>query len=413
MNPAPDAAPHRKHVHPMRRATLRTGLTLGLTTVAASSTLLLGLAGPASAASPFQTGDVAVYRVGTGTGALTSASTAVSIDEYSPTGTLVQSIPMPTAASGSNKPMTASGTATSEGELTLSANGQYLLATGYDAAPGVASIASTTATADPRVIGRIDTSGNVDTSTALTDADSGNNPRSAVSTDGTSLWLSGAVGIAATTLGASTSTPLSTQNTRQLEIANNQLYFSSSSGSFKGIGTVGSGLPTSGTQTLTLLPGNPDGGNGPYAFVLTTLGTGTTPDTLYIAENNTGAILKFGLVSGSWVAEGSITGLSGLTGLTAYVSGGTATLFATTPGTLYKAVDSSGAGGTLSGSATAIASAGTNEAFRGVAPVPTPLPAQTPEVPFALALPVVSALLLGGSFYALHRRRGTWRVTGS
>jgi hypothetical protein len=48
-----------------------------------------------------------------------------------------------------------------------------------------------------------------------------------------------------------------------------------------------------------------------------------------------------------------------------------------------------------------------------VAPVPTPLPAQTPEVPFALALPVVSALLLGGSFYALHRRRGTWRVTGS
>jgi hypothetical protein len=26
---------------------------------------------------------------------------------------------------------------------------------------------------------------------------------------------------------------------------------------------------------------------------------------------------------------------------------------------------------------------------------------------------VVSALLLGGSFYALHRRRGTWRVTGS
>jgi hypothetical protein len=93
----------------------------------------------------FTPGDVVVYRTGTGSAALSSASTAVFLDEYTPSGTLVQSIALPTTTSGSNNPLTASGSATSEGELTLSSNGQNLLLTGYDATTGVASIASTNA----------------------------------------------------------------------------------------------------------------------------------------------------------------------------------------------------------------------------------------------------------------------------
>jgi hypothetical protein len=71
----------------------------------------------------FTPGDIVVYQVGTGAAALTSAATATFLDEYSPTGTLVQSIPLPTAVSGSQLPLTNSGTATSEGQLSLSVNG--------------------------------------------------------------------------------------------------------------------------------------------------------------------------------------------------------------------------------------------------------------------------------------------------
>jgi hypothetical protein len=376
-----------------------------------TSVMVLGFAGPVFASTPFQTGDVAVYRVGTGTGTLSSTSAAVFIDEYSPTGTLVQSIPMPTTASGSNKPMVASGSATSEGELTLSSDGNLLVATGYDAATGVASIASTASTAVPRVIGLIDGTGKVDTSTALTDADTGNNPRSAVTTDGTTLWLAGAVDIRSTTPGASTSTAVATQNTRQIEIFNNQLYFSSASGSFHTVGTVGTGLPTSGPQTLTALPGTPDNGGSPYAYVLMTLGSGSTPDTLYIADNGNGTVMKFGLVSGNWVAEGSITGMSGLTGLTGSGSGGTATLFATTPSHLYKMTDTTGATGTVSGTATSIASAATNEAFRGVAFAPAQPADEAPEVPVVVALPIAAGLVFGGAIFISRRRRGTKGTT--
>ena len=82
---------------------------------------------------PFTPGDLVVYRVGTGSGALGSTATAVFLDEYSPTGTLVQSIAASTADSGSTHILTAGGTATSEGELNLSPNGQFLTLTGYDA----------------------------------------------------------------------------------------------------------------------------------------------------------------------------------------------------------------------------------------------------------------------------------------
>lgn len=82
----------------------------------------------------FTPGDLVIYRVGTGATSLSSAATAVFLDEYTATRVLVQSIALPTADSGSNQTLTASGTATSEGLLTLSADGRYLELTGYNAA---------------------------------------------------------------------------------------------------------------------------------------------------------------------------------------------------------------------------------------------------------------------------------------
>lgn len=55
----------------------------------------------------------------------------------------------------------------SEGLLTLSANGEYLIETGYDAVLGTAKVGETTDTSVPRTIGRVSASGEVNTSTAL------------------------------------------------------------------------------------------------------------------------------------------------------------------------------------------------------------------------------------------------------
>jgi hypothetical protein len=135
--------------------------------------------------------NLVVYRVGNGSAALNSNATAVFLDEFTPAGALVQSIAMPTAVNGSHKRLTASGTATSEGFLTRSQDGRYLVLPGYDAAPGTGSISTSLSTTINRVIGRVDASGVVDTTTALTDAMSGGNPRGASSTNGTDLWISG------------------------------------------------------------------------------------------------------------------------------------------------------------------------------------------------------------------------------
>ncbi len=104
---------------------------------------------PKPAAASFSAGNLVVYRVGTGAAALNNASTAVFLDEYTPSGTLVQSIPLPTADSGANQTLTAAGNATSEGLLTRSTDGSYIVLTGYDVAPGTASVAGTASATVP------------------------------------------------------------------------------------------------------------------------------------------------------------------------------------------------------------------------------------------------------------------------
>ena len=335
-----------------------------------------------NATPAFAAGDVVVYRVGDGSTSLSGSGAPIFLDEYSPTGALLSSVPLPTAAEGADKPIVGSGSATSEGGLTLSANGQYLVATGYDAAVGISGLSSSAAATIPRTIARVDASGNVDTTTALTDFADGNNPRSAVSNDGSEFWVGGAAGgVRYAALGASTSTSLVSstfKNVRQLEIADGQLY-TSADPTKAGItvATVGAGLPTSGTNAVTNLPfaSTASAPAEPYAYSLLTLGTGAAPDTLYAADNSLGAVVKYGLVDGSWVQQGSVP-VANITGLTANDASGTVTIYATasgsdgTSGTLYKITDASGIGGTLSGTAAVIASTPAGEAFRGVAFAP-------------------------------------------
>lgn len=299
----------------------------------------------------------------------------------------MQSIALPTSVSGTNKRLVASGTATSEGLLTLSGDSRYLLLAGYDADPGTSSIASTTSANVNRVIGRVDSNGNIDTTTALTDFSSANNPRSVTSTSGSDLWVTGAAtGIAYTTLGSTTSTQLSTTvtNIRAANIFNGQLYISTSSGSSVRLGTVSTGTPTTSGQTITNLPGFPTTGS-PYSFFLADLTPSVAGvDTLYVADDTANQIQKYALVGTNWSVKGTVAATS-VRGLTGSVSGTTVTLYGTTGGSsatgggsLYKLTDTSGYNESITGTISTIATAAANTAFRGVAFAP--VAASTPTV---------------------------------
>lgn len=347
-------------------------------------------------AAPFTPGNLVVYRVGSGTGNLVNTGNPVYLDEYTPSGTLVQSIELPTTNNGAQKQLIASGTATSEGILTRSPDGRYLLLTGYASSiPSASSLSSTAATAVPRVIALVDADGNIDTATALTDFASANTPRSAVTADGTTIWIAGGSGIHVTTLGATTSTQLASLNSRQVNIFTDQLYLSSGSGTntFRGVNTVGSGLPTMGSPTLTRLPGLTDTTNpSTYGFFFADLDAGVAGiDTLYVADDAAGALRKFSLVSGSWTANGVIgVDADDYRGLTGVVVGADVTLYATRKGgssvtgggELVSLTDSSGYNGAFSGTPTLLKSASSNTAFRGVAltPITVTVPPQPPTI---------------------------------
>jgi hypothetical protein len=319
----------------------------------------------------FTPGNLVIYRVGTGTGALGSTGTAVFLDEYTPTGTLVQSIAMPTADAGSNQTLTASGSSTSEGLLDLSSDGRYLILTGYDTPVGGQTSGATSSTV-ARVIGRVDATGAIDTTTAL-NAFSGGNIRGATSTDGTTFWAtSNNAGILTTTLGSTTGTIISNtpSNLRGVDIFADQLYISASTGTTR-IATVGSGTPTTSGQTIANIPGGPTTGS-PYQFVFLDLSADVPGvDTLYYSDDGVGTapppagIYKYTLSGGTWVADGFVAAAS-VRGLTASVSGSTVSLYATSATNLYFLSDPSGYDGTLTGTVVSRATASTNTAFRGI-----------------------------------------------
>jgi hypothetical protein len=322
----------------------------------------------------FTTGNLVVYRVGDGSAALTSSATAIFLDEYSPTGTLVQSVALPTATSGSNNPITASGTATSEGFITRSTNGSYLVFTGYNAVPTTTT--PNTSTTITRIVGRIDNAGNINTTTSLTPDYQGSNIRAVASDNGTNIWTSGTASSAAnggvhyTTLGSTTGTQVSSSvtNTRAIAIFNGQLYITSSSGAFR-MAAVGTGLPNTTGQTIVNLPNFTTSTGSPYGFFFADLNSSIPGvDVLYVADDGSGTgIQKYSFDGTNWNANGNISTVTTTRGLTGVVSGSTVTLYTVNGTGLYSLVDNTGYNATITASPTLLASAPTNTAFRGVA----------------------------------------------
>lgn len=332
-----------------------------------------------SNAAQFTPGNIVVVRVGS-TGSLVNTGSPVFLDEYTPAGTFVQSIALPTTVSGLNKQLILSGVATSEGFSTLSADGRYIILTGYGRdLGGSGSLAGTSGATVNRVVGRVDIFGNVNTETGLTDYADGNNPRSGTSADGTAFWVTGGAGgvryVAA--VGNSTSTQLSTGSTnlRIVNIFSGQLYASTGSGSLR-VTTVGTGLPTTAGQTITNLPGVQSTGTSPYGYFFADLDAGVAGnDVLYVAYDDANGLTKYSLVGGTWTSNG-IVGIAAdaYRGLTGSVSGTTVTLYATRKGgstatgggELVSLVDASGYNGAFAGTPTLLATAAANTAFRGI-----------------------------------------------
>ncbi len=330
---------------------------------------------------PFTAGDLVVVRVGTGTGSLVNTGNPVYLDEYAIDGTLVQSIALPVAANATNHPFVLGGTSTTEGALNRSADRRFLALAGYATAPGGStSLGGSSSSTINRVVARVDFTGAIDTSTALSDWASGQSPRSAVTDDGADFWVAGGGGgVRLAALGATTSASISTTvtNLRVIGIADGQLYVSTASGSAVRIGSVGTGLPTTSGNVIANLPGFPTAGSPNGYFFADLDATVPGVDTLYVADDGTsGGLQKYSLVGGAWTLNGSITA-SGVRGVTGVVNGGTVTLFATTGassasggGALYKFADPTGYNGVVSGLATTLVTAAANTAFRGIAFAP-------------------------------------------
>ncbi|HEU4326790.1 MAG TPA: CARDB domain-containing protein [Roseiflexaceae bacterium] len=352
-------------------------------------------------AAAFTAGNLVVVRVGDGSATLTNASTAVFLDEFSPSGTPVQSIGLPTSTSGGNAALTMSGSATSEGTLARSPNGAYLTLAGYDAAPGTAGIGATASATTNRIIGRIDSSGAINTTTRISDGYNTDNIRAAVTDDGTGFWASGNGAtntggvryVAFGSSGASTQLSTSVTNTRVPGIFGGQLYVSASSGTFRGVSTVGSGLPTTGGQTIAGLPGFPTAsGPSSYSFVLFDLSAAVAGlDTAYVADDRSiasgGGLQKWTFNGSTWtlaytLSSGLAGGLRGLTG----ISGANPVLYATTADASANklvTITDTGAGAAF----TTLATAPTNTIFRGVALAPV---APQPDLAVAVSGPATA-----------------------
>ncbi|MEI6624673.1 MAG: hypothetical protein WCP28_22520, partial [Actinomycetes bacterium] len=256
----------------------------------------------------------------------------------------------------------------------------YLTVTGYDAPVGTlaaagASLTATAPTAVNRTVGLIDGNGIVDTSTALSDADAPSIVRSAVTVDGSRVWVSGGNGgVRATPIGSTGASTAVTAdaNLGRLDVVGGQLLAG-------GIDTtklvkVGSGTPLSSAAT-TALPGisSVTLTNGYAPLDLTGADfAGTGADTLYLANGaeGAGAIDKYRFNGSTWTHVGTVP-VEGLLGVAATTSAGAVTLFATTGHALLKLTEATAVSDTFNVVQAQLVTAPADTQFRGVAFAPT------------------------------------------
>lgn len=233
----------------------------------------------------FTRGNLVVLQVGTGSAALSSAATAISAIEYTTSGSATGfSVALPTTTVSGIPPITNSGSATSEGQLTMSAERDRLIIEGYNSPAGTTSVVGLSSSAAPRELFTINSAGTYALGVSSSSAYSANNIRSGTAS-GTDFFSAGTGGSPTGLIFLNSNTQLTTSptNTRVIQIFNGQTYFSASSGAFLGVSKLGTGIPTTGGQTATLI--NTTNAPSAYGFSINPAGT-----VLYIADDTRGLI---------------------------------------------------------------------------------------------------------------------------
>jgi len=327
-----------------------------------------------------------VTHVGDGMAALTSAATPVTVRKLKLDGSelMVDHFPLalPVAVNGNNQPITVSGSATSEGAISLSSDGRYAVVVGYAATVGTAAVNGTASMATNRVIGRIDRQGNIDTTTRTDTAFSGQNIRSAATDDGTRFWASGSSGgmqlLPFGKLDPGTQILATPANERVVNIFGGQLYVTSGSANYNTLNVVGVGLPTMAGQMVSVGMGLVVASASPYGYAVFDFdGNVAGIDTLYITDDRTvangGGIQHWTFDGAKWTLVATLGGglTNGTRGLAASVTNKVVTLYATTSESSANSVISLIDQG-MNPMATVLATAPANTAFRGVAFMPVP-----------------------------------------
>lgn len=342
----------------------------------------------------FTTGNLVVVRLGNGTVYNGGAAARCFLDEYTTSGTFVQTIAMPVTASGGNRKFMLNN-GIYGGQITVSGDNRYLLVPGYDVDEFSQPLTSFTPAIAPRIVARIDKNGIVNTSTS-TGAYNGESIEAAYSTNGTNIWTcgtninnDGTGGIRYLTFGATTSTLIYSgaafTGFRTLGSYNNQLYVTADWGNIS-LASLGAGFPTT-AATIANLPGLPTNNSPiPTGFFMADLNAGVAgADVLYFLDGNAfggataNTLSKYSLVGGTWVKNNAIN-IDNPRGMTAVVSGNTVTLYVSTNTGLSKVTDATGYNVNMTASFASIATAPAGTFFKGVAFAPSDFPTSVREV---------------------------------
>lgn len=224
-------------------ATNNGGCDLNATCVSTSGTRTCtckpGFSGDGVTCSPAGVRRFAVVRVGNPTFALSTAPAEVHLERRRVDGVLLNEVALPTTTSGGHQPLTVTGVATTEGILSLSGDGRFLVLAGNAVAPGVPLQPNT-----PKVIARVAVDGpDIDTTTLINDAYVAQSVRCAATHDGTMYWVGGSTDgvrlVVHGSMGVSTAISTTRSSLRALQVNAGQLWGSAATSVFQ----VGSGLP--------------------------------------------------------------------------------------------------------------------------------------------------------------------------
>jgi hypothetical protein len=313
-------------------------------------------------------GNLVVLRAGNGVETPSSHGNSIFIDQFTTNGTLVSTIAIPNNDTNS---LLISGSATSEGALTRSADGRLLLFAGYrialsNAAALPMSLANTNSIAAPRALGMLDLSGGYTIVAQTTNQYSLNNIRAGATDGRGNYW--GAGGNSGTFyFGSDPTNTVQTNvaNTIDVQVIGGNLYFSTQKIT-NGIWKI-SGTPT--TPSSASLVFKTGGSSSSYAFAFN---PGFT--TAYVADDTLagkGGIQRWDFNGSTWAMSYAFNGLTnvGARGLVGDFSGINPVLYATTAeATTNRLVSVTDTG--AAASVTTLATAGVNQVFRGVAFAP-------------------------------------------